>query len=217
VIHAIDHIVYAVPSGECERLGERLLANGFRPTSLDLDFSEIGAASRSYAMASGGFVELVYETEPGVAPHAWFSEAPRVIGVGFSSDDFERDVGVWGDPQGMWRMDELKPLRDGSTLRIHAAGPHPHFEPFYVFVMDTPQLPYPHLGADAQLKDLTFSGAQAAQWRQRLATWLAPAEAGETLRIGGVALRFRETRATDLEVVPHFSVPGGANYTLLDQ
>jgi hypothetical protein len=214
VIHTIDHIVYAVPSGEQERLGEQLLASGFRPTPLDLDFPEIGAASRSYAMASGGFVEFVYETQPGVSPQVWFSGAPRVIGVGFSSDDFERDVGAWGEPEGMWQMDELKPLPDGSTLRIHAAGPHPHFEPFYVFVMDTPELPYAHLGADARLKDLTFSGAQAEEWRQRLSRWLAAKEDGEALRVGGVQLSFRDTRDSEIQVVPRFSIPGRPNFTL---
>ncbi|MEO8291003.1 MAG: hypothetical protein ABI649_08445 [Gaiellaceae bacterium] len=204
MIYGIDHIVLAVPGEERSRIADGLLGAGFEATPLDLDFPELSAASESFAMASGGYVELVYEREPGPAPAVWFAGAPRVIGVGFSSDDFDHDVAAWGEPDGMWRMNENKPLPDGSVLNIHAAGPHPHLEPFYVFVMDTPVPLFARLGAEPRLVRLTFSGAEAGTWRERLTAWLAlvgPA-------IGAVELRFEETDEAGVRVTPAFVAPG---------
>jgi hypothetical protein len=204
VIYGVDHIVLAVPGQERRRIADGLVAAGFKPTPLDLDFSEIGAASESFAMAGGGYVELVYETELGRAPAVWFAGAPRVIGPGFSSDDFERDVAAWGEPDGMWLMDEDKPLPDGSVLNIHAAGPHPHFEPFYVFVMDTPTPLFAGLRAEPRLVRLTFSGAQAGEWSERLASWLRLAG----MSVGEVELRFEETGAAGVQAWPTYMAPG---------
>jgi hypothetical protein len=147
VIRDVDHIVLAVAEEDRRRLAERLLGAGFTDIPLHLDFPEVRAASDSFAMAGGGFVELVYETKRGAAPRAWFDETPRVIGLGFMSDDFEADVAAWGEPEGMWVMNEDQLLGDGSVLNIHAAGPHPHFADLYVFVMDRRELPYTSLGA----------------------------------------------------------------------
>jgi hypothetical protein len=123
VIVAVDHVVFAVAALERAAMAERLLRSGFKDIPLHLEFPEIAAASDSYAMAGGGFVELVYETEPARAPKAWFAELPRVIGLGFSSDDFDADLGAWEGRQGVWVMNEDKNLSDGSLLNIHAAGP----------------------------------------------------------------------------------------------
>jgi hypothetical protein len=204
VIYGVDHIVLAVPGGERRRIAEGLLEAGFKATPLDLDFNEIGAASESFAMASGGYVELVYETELGRAPAVWFTGAPRVIGLGFSSDDFERDIAAWGDLDGMWLMDEDKELPDGSLLNIHAAGPHPHFEPFYVFLMDTPTPLFGGLGAEPRLVRLTFSGAEAGEWRERLTGWLGLAETV----VGEVELRFQQSADAGILAWPTFVAPG---------
>ena len=206
MICAVDHIVLAVDAGERRPLAERLLAAGLVDIPLHLDFPEIGAASDSYAMAGGGFVELVYETRPGAAPAAWFDEVPRVIGLGFMSDDFETDVAAWGEPEGMWIMDEDQVLADGSVLNIHAAGPHPHFEDLYVFVMDRRELPYAALEAKPRLEALTFVGSPAARWRHDLSSWLGLPPVGEELRVGEVSLRFRTGAHPSARVSPTFSV-----------
>lgn len=210
MIYAVDHIVCAVPSNEAGAVAEMLLGEGFRPTPLDLDFREIGAASRSYATASGIYVELVVEAEAGRAPRVWFSGAPRVMGLGFSSDDFERDVAAWNEPEEMWQMDEVHSLPDGSSFRIHAAGPHPHFEPFYVFMMDTPAPPYAHLGAEARLTRIAFSGSDAGAWQERLERWFGLQEPC----VGDVELSFAESGAGGIVAVPSFALPGGVTLEL---
>lgn len=210
MIRAVDHIVLAAAEAERRRLAERLLAAGFEDIPLHLDFPEIGAASDSYAMGGGGFVELVYETRAGAAPPAWFSEVPRVIGVGFMADDFAVDVAAWGCPRGMWAMDEDKALGDGSMLNIHAAGPHPHFEDLYVFVMDRRELPYAHLGARPRLTRLTFTGGRAEAWRDKLSTWLGVPRIGDELQVGGVILRFRAGEHPNARVSLTFAVPGAS-------
>jgi hypothetical protein len=192
VIYAIDHVVMAVPAAERGAVANDLLAKGLVEIPLHLEFPEIGAASDSYATAAGSFVELVYETSAGAAPAVWMTEMPRVIGLGFSSDDFEFDIATWIEDAGAWRMDEDHELADGSVLNIRAAGPHPHFESFYVFVMDrSGGVPYRDAGARADLTALTFEGRDAPAWRDRLEGWLRlPTFAGD-LRAGGVTLQFR--------------------------
>ena len=207
MIFAVDHIVFAVEAAGKDRLADELLRRAFLRLPLELDFSEIGAASESFAMAGGGFVELVYETEAARAPVVWFAEVPRVIGVGFSADDFARDIAAWGEPEGMWVMDEDKTLLDGSVLNIHAAGPHPHLEDFYVFVMDRTELPYVDVAAGARLVSLRFAGAQAGEWRRRLATWLSAEPNTSGFRIGDVELLFQDGPHRNVRVSPHFTVP----------
>ena len=105
-------------------------------------------------------------------------------------------------------MDEDKTLADGSVLNIHAAGPHPHFDDLYVFLMDRTELPYADRGARARLEALTFSGKTAHDWRDRLAGWLGLARKGGGLRLdGGVELRFEQSDNAKTRVSPTFAVP----------
>ncbi|MDQ3894699.1 MAG: hypothetical protein M3292_08565 [Actinomycetota bacterium] len=186
MIYAVDHVVCAVSAVERDSLATRLLEAGLRSLPLHLDFAEIGAASDSYATASGSFVELVYETARGRAPQAWCTELPRVIGIGFSSDDFKSDIAEWVKRDGAWTMDEEHVLGDGSSVKIRAAGPHPHFDDFYVFVMDRAGgLPYRDHGATARLAAITLAGQRADEWRERLAAWLGVEE-----NVGDTTLAF---------------------------
>ncbi len=206
MIRDIDHIVFSVPAAERQPLAACLLGAGFVDIPLQLEFPEIGAASESYAMANGGFVELVYETSEGLAPATWFHEAPRVIGLGFMADDFDADVAGWDLNGGGWTMDEDAATGDGSTINIHAAGPHPHFEDFYVFAMDRLELPYAALGAGPRLEALTFVGRRASGWLRDLSTWLRATPLDGELRIGEVALRFRDDDHPSVRVTPTFAV-----------
>jgi hypothetical protein len=203
VIFGVDHLVFAGTRADHAALGERLASSGFVPVPGRLRFDEIGAHSESLAYGEGAFVEVVYEVRDGAAPRVWFDgPVPRVMGIGVSTDDFERDTAGWE-----WTMDEEQVLDDGSTLRIHAAGPLEHLSALYVFAMDRPDrvLDHPGLGGAAQLVELRFEGRGCGAWRSRLARWLGSSEA-----VGEVALRFDEGEREGVAVTPVFAVPGGA-------
>jgi hypothetical protein len=203
VIFGIDHLVFAGTRADHAALGERLASSGFVAVPGRLRFDEIGAHSESLAYADGAFIEVVYEVADGVAPRVWFDgPVPRLMGIGVSSDDFDRDTAGWE-----WTMDEEQTLDDGSTLRIHAAGPHEHLSPLYVFAMDRPDrvLDHPGLGGTARLVELRFEGRDHLRWRTRIERWLGRADA-----VGDVALRFVPGPLAGVVVTPVFAVTGGA-------
>ena len=208
MIFGIDHLVFAGTPADHATLRERLSPAGFVPVPGRLRFDEIGAHSESLAYAEGAFVEVVYEVRVGAAPRVWFGgPVPRLMGIGVSSDDFDRDTAGWD-----WKMDEEQTLDDGSTLRIHAAGPHPHMSSLYLFAMDRPDrvLDHPGLGATARLVELRFEGRDHLRWRTRIERWLGRADA-----VGDVALRFVSGSLAGIAVTPVFAVPGGAGWAEL--
>jgi hypothetical protein len=203
VIFGVDHLVLCGRREDLRRLRDCLSPAGFVPVPGRLRFDEIGAHSESLAYRGGGFVEVVYEVRPGEAPRPWFDgPVPRLIGIGVSSDAFERDTAGW-----LWTMDDEQVLDDGSTLRSHAAGPHEHLSGLYVFAMDRPDrvLDHPGLGGTAELAALTFAGRDAEAWGERLRGWLGRPDA-----IGGVELRFVDAGAPGVAVTPTFRVGSAA-------
>jgi hypothetical protein len=203
VIFGIDHLVLAGTRAAHAALRERLAPRGFVAVPGRLRFDDIGVHSESLAYAEGAFVEVVYEVADGRAPGVWFDgPVPRVIGIGVSSDDFDHDTAGW-----QWTIDEEQVLDDGSTLRIHAAGPHAHLSPLYVFAMDRPDrvLDHPYSSGAARLLDLWFEGRDCESWRERFAQWLGSLDA-----VGDVVLRFLEGERPGVAVTPVFAVPGGA-------
>jgi hypothetical protein len=208
VIFGIDHLVFAGTPADHAALRERLSPAGFVSVPGRLRFEEIGAHSESLAFAGGAFVEVVYEVAEGQAPRVWFdAPVPRLMGIGVSSDDFDRDTEGWE-----WTMDEEQTLDDGSTLRIHAAGPHPHLSSLYLFAMDRPDrvLDHPGLGGTPRLLELRFEGRDHLRWRTRIERWLGRADA-----VGGVALRFVPGPLAGIAVTPVFAVTGGAGWVEL--
>lgn len=110
---------------------------------------------------------------------------------------------AWVGHEGAWSMNEDHVLADGSKLNIRAAGPHPHFEDFYVFVMDRSDgLPYRKHGADARLEALTLSGEPADEWRDRLAGCL-----GIESNAGDVALGFTRGSHPSVRASLRFTTP----------
>jgi len=197
VFFGIDHLVFAAERELDPGVVHPLETGGFVHVPGRLRFDESGLHSHSLAYAGGGFVEFVYRVGP-AAPDAWFAagRVPRLIGIGVSSDDFEADTRGWE-----WTMDEEQALDDGSVLRIHAAGPHPHLSPLYLFAMDRPDriLDHPQLDATPVLIALEFNGARASEWHTRLGAWLGRADA-----IGDVEIRIRETATAGATVSPVF-------------
>ena len=210
MIFSIDHIVFAASPRQSLEITDRLDCAGFRPEAFSLDFPEIGAASESLSFKGGGFVEFVVELDSTRSPQVWFNEVPRVVGLGFSSDDFEADTWWSSEPEG-WVMDEDHALPGGSRLNIHAAGPHEHLSDFFVFVMDRPdgRLQFPERSSGPRLRQLTFQGAQADQWKSRLEEWLRLPVRSDILTVGDVELRFLPGAHPAVRVSPTFEVTSG--------
>lgn len=208
MIFGVDHLVFCGTSNDLARLRSRLAPAGFVPVQGRLRFDEIGAHSESLAYRGGGFVEVVYEVRSGAAPRAWFGgPIPRLMGIGVSSDDFDRDTEGW-----LWTMDEDHVLDDGSTLRIHAAGPHDHESELYLFAMDRPDrtLDHPSLGGTAELASLTFGGRDVPAWQERLREWL-----GNENEIGNVEVSWVESGERGAHVTASFRVPAAPGWVPL--
>ena len=206
MIFAIDHIVFGVSPEQSRRLRAKLVRAGFTPEPFALEFPEIGAASESVSFAGGGFIEFVAAFDESLAPPIWFADIPRVIGLGFSSDDFDADTN-WSAETGAWVMNEDHRLPDGSRLSIHAAGPHAHFSEFYAFVMDRPDghLQFPERKAGPRLRSLSFAGETADLWRERFSEWFRLPSAAGSLAVGDVELRFEHRREPGIRVTPRFN------------
>jgi hypothetical protein len=204
VIFSIDHIVFAATPKQREELIDTLYGCGFAalPGNFHLDFPDTNAASDSVGFSGGSSLEFVYETsEPG-GPALWFAEVPRVIGLGFSSDDFERDTDWEGDP-GAWTMAEQQGFPN-------SAGPHEHHSDFYVFVMNRKggSLQFPQLTDGPKLTKITLAGAGAGQWRERLARWLGLPANGPGLSVGQTALAFEDGPSPNVRATLTFAVAG---------
>ncbi len=215
MIFSIDHIVIAVSRRQHEQLRQRLALAGFAAERFHLEFPEIGAASDSLSYRGGGFVECVVELDPERSPRVWFDNVPRIIGLGFSSDAFERDT-PWREEEG-WEMDEDHALPDGSVLNIRAAGPHEHLADFYVFVMDRPdrELQFLDRPEGPKLKRLTFVGVDAERWEKNLSHWLELHHDGVGLRVGDVELRFVPGVRPRVQVSATFEVASGSGVVAL--
>lgn len=211
MIFAIDHVVLAVTPDQRKRFVADLSECGFRQVGLLLDFPEIGAASESLAYRGGGFVEFVYPRDGASSPpRVWFQDVPRVIGLGFASDSFSSDA-AWEGDEGAWIMNEDKILPDGSTLNIHAAGPHEHLSDFYIFVMDREAgfLQFPEVMDGPELAGLTFAGEESGDWRERIQRWLRLPTKGDALLAGGIELVFAPGSHPRVRVTPTFVLPAG--------
>ena len=190
MIFGVDHVVFASTAADRRGIGDRLESAGARAESFTLDFPEDGVSSDSWSLASGAYLEFVVERPGRSGPSRWFDAPTRVIGVGFSSDDFAADV-AWPGEEGRWRLDEEVVLPDGSHHRIVAAGPHEHASPFYVFVMDRPgrRLDFPPNEAAPRLIGIDLRGAEAVEFGTRVAGWLGQPLVAGAFRAGDCEVR----------------------------
>jgi hypothetical protein len=173
MIFGVDHLVFASTPAYRSEIGERLESAGAQAEAFTLDFPEDGVSSDSWSLASGAYLEFVVEQPGRSGPPLWFDAPTRVIGIGFSSDDFPADV-AWPGEEERWQMDEEIVLPDGTGHRIVAAGPHLHASPFYVFVMDRPGrgLDFPPNEAAPALRGIDLHGSEAVEFGTRVAGWL---------------------------------------------
>jgi hypothetical protein len=192
VIFSVDHVVFAATRQQASDLITTLHGYGFAPLDFHLDFPEDHLASDSVGLQSGISLEFVYETAEHKGPAAWFDQVPRVIGIGFASDDFASDTAWDGDP-GAWTMPEQQGFPN-------AAGPHEHQSDFYVFVMHRQDgiLQFPELTDGPRLAQITLTGAGAPSWRDRLQRWLGMKADAGCLAVGDARIRFADGPAASV-------------------
>jgi hypothetical protein len=217
MIFAIDHFVLSAPPARALEVLTDLREAGFVANNFVLRFDDSNSESESLSYDGGGMVEVLHSREQRPDP-TWFADVPRVIGMGFASDDFLTDT-AWGSDseEGHWTMNGELLLPDGSPLHVIAAGPHRHDSEFYVFIMDRPagELQFPDVPAVPHLVSVTFSGPDAGLWRDRLQRWLHLAD-GPVLRVGDVDLRFEEPGPRGVRITPTFRVPTESSRIALD-
>jgi hypothetical protein len=205
MITEIDHIIIAVDREEQPKLSDRLKRAGL--VHGDAGRHPTGTANENLAFSSGGFLELLYEVQPGAANPVWFAETPRVQGIGFSTTDYAADIDGFTQAAGSWDRIFTKEHADGSHTEIRAAGPLPMDE-FYPFVMDRPAPTFGDRGATARLTTLTFAGARSGHWRKRFLEWFRLPERDGALLAGDVVLRFVDGPHPDMRMSLELVAPG---------
>ena len=192
VIFSVDHVVFAATRQQASDLITTLHSYGFAPLDFHLDFPDDHLASDSVGLQGGISLEFVYETAGHMGPAAWFGQVPRVIGIGFSSDDFAVDTAWDGDP-GAWTMPEQQGFPS-------AAGPHEHQSDFYVFVMNRKDgvLQFPELTEGPRLAQIALAGDESASWHERLQRWLGLRTDGGSLAVGDTRITFADGQAASV-------------------
>ncbi len=87
MIFAIDHLVLSVAPAQAPVVLSELREAGFVAHNFVLSFDDANSESESLSYDGGGMVEVLHSRELRPNP-TWFGEVPRVIGMGFASDDF---------------------------------------------------------------------------------------------------------------------------------
>jgi hypothetical protein len=206
VLSQIDHIIVAVSSAEQQAISARLKEAGF--VHADAGRHPSGTANENVAFASGAFLELLYEQQPGSGPDVWFRDTPRVQGIGFSTTDYEADIAAWGRPPGSWDRIFPKTMTNGEPSQCRAAGPLP-MEEFYVFYMERPAPTFADLGATARLTGITFRGAAHQLWRDRFQTWFRLPAADGVLSCGDITFGFEPGEHSAVRLSLTFEVQQG--------
>jgi len=180
--------VFAATKQQAGDMITTLHGYGFPPVDFHLDFPDDNLASDSVGLQGGASLEFVYEAGGQRGPAAWFDQPPRVIGVGFSSDDFAVDT-AWDGDVGAWTMPEQQGFPS-------AAGPHEHQSDFYVFVMNRKDgvLQFPELTDGPRLVQINLAGAGSASWHDRLQQWLGLEGSGDndSLAAGSTQINFAD-------------------------
>jgi hypothetical protein len=194
MIFSIDHVVCAATRQQAAELITTLQGYGCSQVDFQLDFPADHLASDSVGLYGGILLELVYETADHAGPAAWFDQVPRVIGIGFASDDFAADT-HWDGNAGAWTMPEHQGMPS-------AAGPHEHQSDFYVFVMNRKdgvlQFPAMASGTQPRLAQITLAGRGSAAWRERLQRWLKLSPDGDSMTVGDTRISFADGGAASV-------------------
>lgn len=183
----IDRIIIPIDERDREQLSERLIEAGL-VYSGDTGLADHPTADAHYALEGGGFIELVWERDPGAAPfRRLFSEMPRVAGIGFTSTQFDADRQAFANEPGAWLWRREREGREEAR----SAGPAPVGEEDpYLFLIADQTLPYAQSGASGRLASVSVAGAGAAQARQRYEQSLRIPFADNGFTVGETRIEF---------------------------
>lgn len=174
----IDHLILAVGPSSREEITTRLTASGFvhQPGRV---FEGGNYANEAAVFAGGAFIEMLRPLQDPGIPEVWFSDTPRIQGVGYTTRDpqeYDELAAPWASIKDSWNREFGGERPDGRVLKVRGAGPVPHLSEFYPFIMDRPKPDYGHLAATPELRKITFAGARHEEWRRDMAEWFRLAE-----------------------------------------
>jgi hypothetical protein len=186
----IDRVIIPIDEGERDELSQRLVDAGLIYAG-DTGLDGHPTADAHFALQGGGFVELVWEREPGASPfRSLFDSMPRVAGLGFTSNDFDNDRQRFAGERAAWLWE--RSAEEGGASR--SAGPATVGEEDpYLFLIDGQRLPYAESGATGRLTEIVVEGRSAAERRRRYAESLAVTFQDQQFVVGDTTVRFRQT------------------------
>jgi hypothetical protein len=186
----IDRIIIPIDEGEREQLSRRIVDAGLVYTG-DTGLSDHPTADAHFALEGGGFIELVWEREPGTSPFGTLFDAmPRVAGLGFTSNDFDADRQRFAGEDTAWLWERAAADEGGAS---RSAGPATVGEEDpYLFLIDGQRLPYADSGAKGRLTEIVIEGRSAAERRGRYIESLTATFEGDEFVVGATIVRFRQ-------------------------
>jgi len=185
----VDRVIVPIEESELDELSRRLVEAGLVHVG-DTGLDDHPTADAHFALEGGGFVELVWERQPGSSEfRTLFEDMPRIAGFGFTSDEFDSDRQRFAGEPTAWFWE--RPSEDSKFAR--SAGPATVGEEDpYLFLIDDRQLPYADSGAAGRLTEIVVEGTSAPESLRRYADALAVEWEGDQFVVGGTTVRFRE-------------------------
>lgn len=186
----IDRVIVPVDLDGRERLSHELVEAGLVYAG-DTGLDDHPTADGHFALEGGGFVELVWERHDGASPFRMlFEDNPRVAGIGFTTDDFDADRQPFADEARGWLWER----RPGDNRTTRSAGPAPVGEEDpYLFLIDSPKLPYVDEGAAGRLTEVLVEGTAASECGRRVAASLGLSLDEDRFTVGDTTVRFDQT------------------------
>jgi hypothetical protein len=185
----IDRVIIPIDEGERNELSQRLVDAGLVYAG-DTGLEDHPTADAHFALERGGFIELVWEREPGTSPFPnLFDDMPRVAGLGFTSNEFDADRQRFAGEKTAWLWE--RSAEEGGASR--SAGPATvGKEDPYLFLIDGQRLPYVESGAAGRLTEIVIEGTSAPERRRRYADSLAVPFEDQQFVVGDTTVRFRQ-------------------------
>jgi hypothetical protein len=183
----VDRVIVPIAEKDLGELSQQLEEAGLVYTG-DTGLPDHPSADAHFALEGGGFIELVWERNPGGSPfQQLFTDMPRVAGLGFTSTEFDADRRHFEDEPDAWHW---RRDRDDGGVSESAGPATVGEEDPYLFLISAPELPYSDRGAIGKLAEVRIEGTEAAGRLDRYATALAVGSDGGAFQVGETRVSF---------------------------